>query len=131
KDDAVGAGQQVALARFQLLVLGVVEMPQQDLVGQSQWSLQSAAYHGDVARHRSIDCSRHFRGRFDSNHYSAFLAITSTVCANMRGNLQTDHARTAGNRPGNLTLAPVRGSFRARWQSLLPTRGQPEIGSKR
>ena len=62
KDDAVGAGQEVAMARFELLVFGVVEMAEQDLVGEGQGPLQSAADYRKVARHGCVDCSGHFRG---------------------------------------------------------------------
>ena len=74
EDDAVGPEQQVALAGLELLVLRIVEVAEQDLVGESQRLAQSPADHRKVARHCRVDRGRHFRGRFDSNHCPAFLA---------------------------------------------------------
>ncbi len=76
KNDAVGAQQQIAVAGLQLLVLRIVEMPEQDLVRQGQRLIEPAADHRKIARHCRVDGSRHFRGRFDSNHCLAFLGDT-------------------------------------------------------
>ena len=79
KHDAVGPQQQIALARYEFLMFGIVEMAEQHLVGQSQRPAQAAADHGKVASHRRIDRSRHFRRRFDSYHGRAFLADASNA----------------------------------------------------
>ncbi len=75
--DAVGTDQQVALPRLQFLVFGIVEVPQQDLVGQCQRPSQPAPDNRKVPRHRRVDRSRHFRCRFDSHHCRAFLVSRS------------------------------------------------------
>ena len=74
KDDAVGPQQQVAFAGLEFLMLRIVEVPEQDLVRESQRLAQSPAHHREIARHRRVDRGRHFRGRFDRNHCPAFLA---------------------------------------------------------
>jgi hypothetical protein len=37
--------------------------------------VQSTPNHRKVARHGCIDCFRHFRGRFDSDHCPALLTV--------------------------------------------------------
>jgi hypothetical protein len=77
EDDAIGTDEQIALAGLQLLVFGIVEMAEQDLVGQRQRPPQPAPDNRKVPRHRRVDRSRHFRCRFDSHHRRAFLAFCS------------------------------------------------------
>src|SRR5947209_572503 len=84
----VGTDQQVALPRLQLLVFGIVEVPQEDLVGQRQRPVQPAPHHREVPRHRRVDRSRHFRcrdrksTRLNSSHanisYAVFCLIPCT-----------------------------------------------------
>ncbi len=61
QDDAVGTEQEIALAGLHLLVLRVVEVAQQDLVGQGQGPAQSAADDREIALHGFIDLRGHFR----------------------------------------------------------------------
>ena len=59
--DPIGTQHQIALARLHFLMLGIVEMAQQDLVRQGQRLTEPASHDGEVARHRLVDLSRHFR----------------------------------------------------------------------
>ena len=68
QDNAVGAGEQVAFARYHLLRFGVVQMPQQNLVGERQRPVQPSAHHLKVALHRLINLRRHLRRGLNRNH---------------------------------------------------------------
>jgi hypothetical protein len=68
QDDPVGAEEQVALAGFHLLALGVVGMTEQHLVGQGQRPAQPAPNDGEIALHRLVHLRGHLSGRFDRRH---------------------------------------------------------------
>ena len=71
EDDPIGTQQQVALARSELLPLGIVEMSEQYFFREGQRPLQPAAHDFESALHGAIDSSRHLGCRFDARHGAA------------------------------------------------------------
>src|SRR5687768_5148367 len=68
EDNAVRPEHEVALSGRQLLSFGIVEMAEQDLVGQRQWPVQPASCDVEVAGHASVNSRCHLMGRFDRHH---------------------------------------------------------------
>jgi hypothetical protein len=66
--DPVGTEEQIALAGLHLLTLGIVGVPQQHLVGQSQGPAEPSADDREIPLHRLVHLRGHFSGRFDRHH---------------------------------------------------------------
>jgi hypothetical protein len=60
--DAVGAELQVAAAGFQVGGVRVVEMAQQDFVGERQWLVEVAAHDGESVFHARVNFADRFWG---------------------------------------------------------------------
>jgi hypothetical protein len=73
----VGPQLEVAAARHQLLVRGIIQMSQEDFFRQGQRPLQAAADDFDVALHRRIDTGGHLGCGFDVAHQT--LSVGSFV----------------------------------------------------
>src|SRR5215469_13513384 len=81
EDDPIGTQQQVALARSELLLFGVIEMPEQYLLREGEGPAQPAAHDLESVLHRAIDSRRHLRGRFDARHGCRLGWVAAEVCA--------------------------------------------------
>jgi hypothetical protein len=59
--DAVGAQRELAVPDVELLALGIVEVAEQDLLGQGERAGQAPPHHFEVARHRGVQGVGHVR----------------------------------------------------------------------
>jgi hypothetical protein len=55
-------------------MLRIVEMADQQFLGQGEWPRQSPPRNFDVVRQLLVNARCHFRGRFDCVHLSSSLA---------------------------------------------------------
>ena len=75
QDDAVGTQEEIAASRLHLLVLRIVEVAQQDLVGESQRVTEPSAYDDEVALHRLVNLGGHLGRGLDRDHLLPLLML--------------------------------------------------------
>jgi len=69
----VGTQLQVGLAGLQHLALRVVEVGEEDLLGEGQRTIQAAPHRLEVLLHPLVDAAEQFRGRFNGGHGDSSL----------------------------------------------------------
>ena len=75
QDDTIGTQEEIAAPRLHLLMLRIVEVAQQDLVGEGQRVAESSAYDGEVALHRLVDLGGHLGRGLDGDHPLPLLML--------------------------------------------------------
>ena len=78
----VGTEEQIAFSGVQLAAGGIVEVGEEDLVGQRQWVAQSLPHRLEPKLHLSINLGHEFRRRSDPIHESPFLLCCRWSFAN-------------------------------------------------
>ena len=88
--DAVGPERELALALGEVLAGGVVEVAEEELVGEGEGPAEPATDYVEVVRGGGVDAGDHFGGGLDGDHISTSMFVCvgilyRVVCCGSRG----------------------------------------------
>src|SRR5262249_34841970 len=100
EDDAIGTQEQITSPRLHLLMLGIVEMPQQDLVGKRQRAPEAPSDDGEIALHRLINPGGHLGRGLDRDHALNPLRNVAANRVYSLGDLRRSTKYSRSSQPG-------------------------------